>query len=890
MKVRASISLLESGGRPVVRSIERTWWPADALIGIRPAFEKDVAREGSMAEFELIRATSKGKFSAIASAEFKLVKEDREYYWRFEAGRGWHSGYTEAEEIVHAGAIALKNRAKLTVPVKWGRYRLEVIDPETQMIAKYRFYAGWNAQDADSMGNRPDRVQLQLEGAPVKPGNDVKLKIIPPHDGEALVMVEADKVLWSKRISVSTNGTTVNIPVDKNWNRSDMYISTVVFRPGSQGDRVTPARAVGMTWLPLARDTRKLKVSIKAPKEIEPDKKMTTKIKVDGANGKIAMVTVSAVDVGILNITNFKTPDPFDFFFGKHRFGPELTDIYGKLIERMDGSVGKIKWGGDAAKRDSQSMPKKVKLVDIFSGPVQLNAKGEADITLNIPDFNGTLRLMAVAYTEESYGNAEQEVVVSAPIVAEIATPRFIGPGDTSTVALDVTNMMKSEQNISIKLSSDKLLKIADGERTLKLSPRQRQILRFNVEPTEPFGLSRISLDVKTAGEKPVVIHREFALQIQPPVAREQDARRIRIEPGTSYTLDPNLAERFYRGSATLSAALSNRPPLNVKSIVKGLLDYPYGCLEQTTSAAYPHVFIDEEAAKAVGLTPRTREQRAEFIAGAIGRIAGMQGSEGGFRLWRGDSGAYEAWLTPYVTSFLMDAREAGFAVPEEMTKRTQKWMVDKLNAAGNQFSPLPAAVKPDANGNYNWRDYDLIRNSHQRFAELAHIGYMLAREQKASLASLRLMHDQYRDRARSPLPLVHLGIALSLMGDQKRADVAINEAMNKTYGVRTDWEWDWLGDYGTSLRDQAMSYALLSRHKVNHPQRELMLTNVASRLEKSRGYYSTQERIALFLAARAAGGTTTEAWSALVKMGDKNEEFSSKENMVKSFDPTYAH
>ncbi|MES2048973.1 MAG: alpha-2-macroglobulin [Pseudomonadota bacterium] len=889
LRVRASFSLLESGGRPVVRSTERLWWPAKAMIAVRPMFEKDVAREGSMAEFELIRVAASGKFQAVKQAPFKLVREDRQYYWRYDAGRGWHSGYSEAEETVHAGALELNNRAKITVPVTWGTYRLEVTDPETKLVLRYRFYAGWNAQDSESVGNRPDRVRLQLEGAPAKPGSDIKLKIIPPHDGEALVLVEADKVLWSKRVSVTTDGTTLSIPIDKSWNRSDMYVSTVVFRPGSQGDKVTPARAVGLTWLPLARETRKLKVSVTTPAQVEPEKRMLVKVKVDGAAGKKAMVTVSAVDVGILNITSFKTPDPFDFFFGKHRFGAELTDIYGKLIERMDGTPGKIKWGGDASKRDTKSMPKKVKLIDLFSGPVQLNDKGEADVPLNIPDFNGSLRVMVVASTEDAYGSADKEVVVSAPIVAEIAMPRFIGPGDTSTMALDVTNMMKDEQSISIKLYADKLLKITDGERSLKLAPKQRNILRFNVESNEPFGLSRISLDVKTAGAKPVVIHREFALQIQPPVPREQDARRLRIEPGATQKLDANMVERFYRGSATLSVSMSNRPPLNVRSIVKGLLDYPYGCLEQTTSAAYPHVFIDEEGAKAVGLAPHTREQRAQFIEGAIGRIAGMQGAEGGFRLWNGDSGSYEGWLTPYVTSFLSDAREAGFNVPEEMTKRAQKWMVDKLNAAGSQFSPMPAAVKPDANGRYDWRDYDLIRNSHQRFAELAHIGYMLARDQKASLASLRLLHDSYRDRAKSPLPLVHLSIALSLMGDQKRADVALNEAMNKPYGVRTDWEWDWLGDYGTAVRDQALSYALLLRHKISHPQREILLTNLADRLGKPRGYFSTQERIALFLAARAAGGTVTEPWEAILKTADGSTSLSSKNSESRSFDPALA-
>lgn len=889
LKVRAAFSLLESGGRPVVRSIERIWWPEKNLIALRPAFDGDVTREGSMAEFEVIRVNDAGQFVAIKQADFKLVREDREYYWRFEAGRGWHSGYSESEETVHAGAIALNNRAKLMVPVKWGRYRLEIRDPETELTVRYRFYAGWNAQDSDNIGNRPDRVRLQLEGAPAKPGSDIRLKIVPPHDGEALVLVEADKVLWSKRVAVSTEGTTVTIPVDKNWNRSDMYVSTVVFRAGSAGDKVTPARAVGLTWLPLARDARKLKVALTAPAQVEPEKRMTTKIKVDNAAGKKAMITVSAVDLGILNITNFKTPDPFDFFFGKHRFGAEISDIYGKLIERMDGTPGKIKWGGDAAKRDTKSMPKKVKLIDLFSGPVQLNDKGEAEVPLQIPDFNGTLRLMVVAATDDAYGSTDKEVVVSAPIVAEIAMPRFIGPGDNSTFALDVTNMMQDEQNIQIKLSADKLLKIFEGERKLALAPKQRNILRFNVSPTEPFGLSRISLDLKTAGAKPVVIHREFALQIQPPVPREQDARRIRIEPGATHKLDANMVERFYRGSATLSVAMSNRPPLNVRSIVKGLLDYPYGCLEQTTSAAYPHVFMDEAGAKAVGLVPHSREQRAKFIEGAISRIAGMQGAEGGFRLWNGNSGPYESYLTPYVTSFLTDAREAGFNVPDEMSRRAQKWMLDKLNSAANSFPSIPAAAKLDANGRYDWRDYDLFRNGHQRFAELAHIAYMLARDQKANLASLRLLHDSYRDRARSPLPLVHLGLALQMMGDQKRADVAFNEAMIKPYGIRTEWEWDWLGDYGTAVRDQAMSYALLLKHKITHTQRETLLINLADRLGKPRGYFSTQERIALFLAARAAGGTSTEPWEVLLKTADGSTPLRSLTSESRSFDPALA-
>lgn len=881
LRVRASLSLLESGGRPVVRAIERMAWPAKQLIAVRPAFENDVAREGSMAEFEIIHVDQAGKYVPLAQAPFRLVRENRDYYWRFDRHRGWHSGYTTSSETVQSGVLALKERAKLTLPVQWGTYLLEVTDPGTGLALRYRFYAGWGAQDAENIGNRPDRVRLQIEGAPVKPGSDIKVNILPPHDGEALVLVEADKVLWSKRVSVSTSGTSVTIPIDKDWKRSDMYISTVVYRPGSQGDRVTPARAVGMSWLPLARDERKLKVTLNAPADAQPERRVLTKIKVDGAAGKRALVTLSAVDTGILNITSYRTPDPIDFFFGKHRFGPELTDLYGKLIERLDGMVGKLKWGGDSSGIDKSKMPKKVKLVDLFSGPVYLDAKGEATIPLDLPDFNGTLRLMAVAATDDAFGSSDREMVVAAPIVAEIAMPRFIGPGDTAALALDVTNMMKTAQDVSIRLSTDSMLRLVDGERTVKLAPRQRSIVRFQVEATEPYGLAKLNLEVKTAGAQPVVIKREFALQVQPATPRESEARRLRIDPGTSAVVDLKDVERFHAGSTTASMTLSNTPPINIRSIVKGLLDYPYGCLEQTTSAAYPHVFIDEAGAKAVGLKPRTRKERADFIDGAIGRIAGMQGAGGGFRLWSGSEGSYEAYLTPYVASFLLDARDAGFAVPAAMGERADKWMLEQLNNAANGFGSLP---QPNAKGEYTNSDVEAVRLGHQRFAELAHIGYLLAREQKASLASLRLLHDKFRDRARSPLPLVHLGIALSLMGDSKRSTVAIADAMARPYGL-PGVQYYWLGDYGTVIRDNAMSYALMNRHKVAHPRRENLLADLNNQLSENRYWYSTQERIALFLAARAAGAGSTEPWQATIKDGERATSLTAKAGEVRTLD-----
>ncbi len=883
--LRASFSLLESGGRPVVRTIERVLWPAKAMLAVRPGFERNVARENSLATFELIRVDAKGNFAPLKEASLKLFREDRVYYWRFDDQKGWHSGYTETEELIESGKLALLKRSPLALAVKWGAYRLEVADPQTGQTLRYRFYAGWNAQDVEAIGNRPDRVQMKLEGVPTQPGGTVKLTLVPPHDGEALVLVEGDGVLWSRRLAVSTSGTTLSIPIDEKWQRNDLYISAVVFRPGSQGDRVTPARAVGLAYLPFANAGRRLAVQISAPDKVLPEQRTLVKLKVDGAAGKEAYVTLSATDVGILNITRYKTPDPFDFFFGKHRYAPELLDLYGKLIEKMDGTRGKLKWGGDAAMRDTRAMPKKVRLVDIFSGPVQLDAKGEAQIPLDIPDFNGTLRLMAVASTPDNFGSAEREMTVAAPIVAELSLPRFIAPGDAATLALDVTNLSGVAQDIAIKLEAADPVKIRDGQRSVSLKDKQRSILHFPVEATDAYGLGRIRLQIKSGGAKPVSITREMVLQVQPPVAAEREVRRIRIAPDGSLKLEPALLERYFKSAASVSLTLSNKPPLNVASLVKGLLDYPYGCVEQTTSAAYPHVFIDEEAARTYGLAPKTREERARFIEGAIARIASMQGAQGGFMLWGG--GAYEGWLTPYVGGFLADARAAGFNVPDDMMKRAQGWMLQRLQNAPNDFPSLPASLQPDKDGNYRRNDYELLRNSHQRFAELAHIGYMLARDKKAPLASLRILHDQFRDRAKSPLPLVHLAAALDLMGDKARAKVALAEAMQRGYGVERGLRsGEWLGDYGSEVRDLALSYAIMARHKLEHPRRENLLIDVAEKLG-SRGYTSTQEKLALFLAARAAGGLANAEWSAILKRAGVSETIASKSMETRSFDAT---
>jgi len=585
---------------------------------------------------------------------------------------------------------------------------------------------------------------------------------------------------------------------------------------------------------------------------------------------------VSAVDVGILNITRYKTPDPVDFFFGKHRYGADMLDIYGKLIEKMDGAQAKQRFGGDAGKRDTQSLPRKVLLLDLFSGPVLLDAKGEASVNLKLPDFNGTLRVMAVVSTPDSYGSAQTETVVAAPLVAELAMPRFIAPGDHATIALDLTNLSGAQQEVRVQLEASGPLRITGKPEPVKLADKQRTVLRFEAEATDAWGLAPIKLVVSAGSLK---LTREAALQVQPATPLTREIKRVRLEPGATHKLDGSLLDSYWAGSAALNLTLSDKPPIDVRAQVKDLLMYPYGCLEQTTSSAYPLVFIDEDGAKAFGMTPISREERAKRLDGAFARLAGMQQPKGGFGLWNANS-PYEAWLSAYVTGFLQDARDAGFNVPETMLKRSIESLTEQFQRAPGFQIQIPKEQKRDANGRLtDYRELELLRMAHQRFAEAAHSGYILAREQKAPLATLRTLHDSYRGSARSPLPLLQLGLALKLMGDETRAKVAIDEALKQGYGLQPEYSdgagyyWsEWLGDYGSRVRDLSLSYALMHRHNIAHERREGLLFDLAADFDRRR-YFSTQERMGLFLAVRSAIGKGAEAgtdigWKTTLSQG----------------------
>ncbi|WQG59056.1 alpha-2-macroglobulin [Pseudomonas sp. RTB3] len=860
-------SLQESGGRPITRRLVQPVWPADRLPGLRALFDGDQTDGNGPAEFELLVADSEGHKLAADNLKVRLVRERRDYYWNYSESDGWSSRYNEKFLNLDEETLSIKqgDTAKISFPVEWGPYRVEVEDPATGMISSLRFWAGYRWQDnAEGGAVRPDQVKLALDKPAYADGDTVNVTVTPPAAGKGYLLVESsDGPLWWQEIDVPAEGKRFDIALDKQWTRHDLYISALVIRPGERKANITPKRAVGVLHLPLDRSQRKLALTVSTPEKMRPKQPLTVKLQAKNADGSVPKevhVLVSAVDVGILNITEYPTPDPFAKLFGRKAYGVDQFDIYGQLIEAGQGRLASLAFGGDAALAKGGKRPDtSVTIVALQSAPVTLNEQGEGEVSVNIPDFNGELRLMAQAWSDDRYGMAEGKTVIAAPLIAELSAPRFLAGGDQTSLALDLSNLSGKAQKLEVQLSAEGQLELVNGgAQTVELKQGQRTTLRIPVKAWGGLGQGKVKVSVNgldLPGENLPPFSREWTLGVRPayPALLKHYRAVLKDQP---WSLPAGALDQFDASGREALLSLSSRPPLNLGEQISALKAYPYGCLEQTASGLYPSLYADAASLKRLGLEGEPDADRKRKIELGIERLLGMQRYNGSFGLWGAD-GEEEYWLTAYVTDFLLRAREQGFAVPPEALKKANERLLRYLQER-------------------NLVDVNYSENAeHTRFAVQAYAGLVLARSQQAPLGALRSLFDRRTD-ARSGLPLVQLSIALEKMGDKPRAEQALIGGLAATRKPN-----DWLADYGSPLRDQALIFALLEENNLAADKREERLFELSDQLAATQ-WLSTQERNSLFLAGRGVLGKPEANWAAHLSSGNQTRELSNHQPGLK--------
>ena len=766
-----TVSIHEPGGRTTDKSVTIPVHTRDTFIGILPDFDGGSVAEGARANFEVIALDGNGKRVALKGLQYSWVREVTNYQWYQDEGN-WKYQAVTRDRLITSGtmAVAAQGTVRIGQAMPWGTYRLTITDPNTGAASSYRFYSGWAASAA---GDRPDRIPVAADKPAYKPGETAHVNIKPSTSGQALVVVAGDRVFSSQLIDAPAGGTSVDIKVDADWGPG-AYVLVTDYHPLNGSTGREPVRAIGLTWLGVDNAERTLNVSIGGAQKILPRQRITVPVTVKGIeDGDSAYLTLAAVDEGILQLTDFKSPDPAKYYFGKRRLGVGMRDDYGRLIKPEKGAIGSLREGGDSLGGRSLSVVP-IKTVALFSGLVKIGPDGTAQVPLDVPDFNGELRLMAVAWTPKKVGSASRPMTVRDPVVADIVLPRFLAPGDKSQAALNLDNVEGKPGNYTAVIRAGGAVRVDNGQQTvitrpLHLGQRISQTVGLN---GVNLGIANISLTVTGPGG--FKVSRSWPIEVRAP---QLDVARETIEPlnaGQTYVADHTLVADLVPSTTSVALNVSAAHGFSdVAGLLRWLDRYPYGCIEQTTSRAMPLLYFNDLAdlvkfKKDEALRPRIQD--------SIDNVLDMQNYAGNFGMWSAGSDA-DPWISVFALDFLYQAKTRNFVVPNEALRRGSGWL---RNAASS-----------DSNDD-NTRAYAF---------------YVLARTGQVNISDLRYFADTRGPEMKTAIAASLTGAAAASVGDRSRASVSFERArgiLNKASAITYPND-----DYGSLLRDIAGTVAL---------------------------------------------------------------------------------
>lgn len=806
LEARVAVRVAEGSGRPVERVETVALAPASAMIGVKPLFD-GVVGENAEARFSVVGIGVDGK-AAPMSARWELTRIETTYQWYQSFGNWMWEPVTRRERVAE-GSVALDAPTEIAVPVTWGEYVLTVTQAEGAAVTSVPFSAGWFAA-ADAAAT-PDTLELSLDKAGYAAGDVAKLRLVPRFAGKAVVMVLSNRLITMQAVDVAEGENVIDLPVTDDWG-AGVYVTAQVLRPMDVAAGRNPGRVLGLAHAGVEPGARALLATVEVPGEADPRGVLPVAVKVDGVTaGETAYVTIAAVDQGILNLTAYEAPDPQGHYFGQRKLGVGIRDIYGRLIDGLNGAEGTVRSGGDAgAQARLQAPPPTEELVAYFTGPVEVGADGYARAEFTLPAFNGTVKVMAVAWSKTGVGQASADVLVRDPVVVTASLPRFMAPGDESRVLLEIVHATGPFGTMQLAVAG-RGVEVGDAPATIDLAEKGKQVIAVPVVAGGE-GVQEVAVTLTTPDGK--VLEKVLSLPVQrndPEVVR---VSRFDLAAGQTFAFDDAVLAGYLPG-ARATLAIGPLARLNAPGLLASLDRYPYGCTEQMVSKGMPLLYFDQ-VAQAMSLPWADNVQGR--LNEAVAEILTNQGAEGGFGLWGPGSG--DLWLDAYVTDFLSRAKARGFAVPDAAFRMALDNLRNQVNFAA---------------------DFDYGGEA------LAYALMVLAREGAAAIGDLRYYADVKGDAFATPTAMAQLGAALAAYGEQARADAMFARAGAALDAAAQEVEQVFRADYGTGYRDAAAVLTLAVEAGSNAVDREALTDRIATS-----GALSTQESTWALLAANA--------------------------------------
>jgi hypothetical protein len=820
LEAQIIVRMSEPGGRAVERKLTLPVTAGSPMIGVKPLFSGRSLGEGENATFDVILVAPDGTQLARSGLRYELLKVESRYQWYRRDGI-WDFEPVKSTKRVADGQIdvAAGQPARISVPVQWGRYRLEVSTADRNgPVSSVAFDAGFYAE---ASADTPDMLEVALDKPEYAPGDSMTVAVTARTAGQVTINVVGDRLITTVTQDVQPGTARVRVPVGNDWGTGAYVVATLRRPLDAQAQRM-PGRAIGVQWFSVNRQARTLAVNLELPQIVRPNSALRIPVKIGGLTpGEEARIVVAAVDVGILNLTNYKPPAPDDYYLGQRRLTADVRDLYGQLIDGMQGTRGQIKTGGDAGAAELQGSPPAQKPLALYSGIVTVKADGSAEIVFDIPDFAGTARVMAVAWSKDKVGRAVGDVTIRDPAVLTATLPRFLLNGDRGTMHLDLDNVEGAAGDYRLEVRSEGVNVVGSAApQVLKLDAKQRGAVTLPLSASVA-GVSNVI--VRISGPNGFAAERSYALAVKP--ATQILARRT-VKPlakGESLTLSSDMFADLVPGTGGVALSVGLSSALDAAALLVALDRYPFGCSEQITSRALPLLYVNDLARTSHLAFDTAVDER---IRQSIDRLLARQGSNGSFGLW--SAGGDDVWLDSYVTDFLTRARERSFAVPDLAFKLA----LDRLrNFVGS-------APEPSKDGGRN----------------LAYALYVLARNGAAPVGDLRYFADTKLDEIATPIAKAQIAAALAMLGDKVRAERVFAAAL-ASIAPRPVLDYG-RSDYGSVLRDAAALVTLASEGGASAP----VITLAVQRVEAARGltpYTSTQENAWMVLAARALAKDT---------------------------------
>lgn len=766
----------------------------------------DLGQEESL---EFVAVDERGRPLANRSLKVGVYRVNWRWWWDEgydNVSRFNNSNHFDAQETAN---LQTNNSGEVDWGVKiddWGRYLVRVCDTESGHCSGDFFYVGYPWDGDDEQGRQAAAMlNFTSDKQTYNVGDEVQLTIPSGGSGRALITIEnGSQVLESFWRESKSGENTFTFKTTKDMT-PNVYAHVALIQPHAQQDNDLPIRMYGVIPISVEDPGTQLQPEIKMPEVLQPEQEVS--IEVSEADGKAMAYTVALVDEGLLSLTRFKTPNPWDAFYAREALGVRTWDVYDAVVGAHGGELERIlSIGGDgeiAVNPDDQNA-NRFKPVVLHLGPFELARGRTAKHTLKIPNYVGAVRAMVVATSKGAYGSAEKTVPVRKPLMVLATLPRVLGPGESLELPVNVFAMEDKVRNVRVSIEeSSGLAQLTTASQSVNFSRPGDQLVRFPIKMADRTGIAKFTIRAEGNGES---TSQEIEIAIRNPNPYVTNVVRQNIQAGSSWS--PTIELPGMEGTNEVQLEVSAMPPINLGERLKYLLRYPYGCLEQTISSGFPQLYVDK-------LIPLNDEQKAEIpanIEATIDRLKLFQTDQGGFAYWPGDDSPNQ-WATSYAGHFLLEAKALGYTVPNI---QLEKWAQFQKKVARDWDPGL--------------KDYGYMSKRAYEMTQSYRL-YTLALAGKAELGAMNRLRES---RQLESAAKWNLAAAYAQAG---KPDVAQQLIRGLSTNVADYTELSYT--YGSGLRDRAMILEALTVMKEEEAASEMLMA-ISEGLNNQR-WYSTQ-------------------------------------------------